>query len=358
MIAGKTSPREKVLTKMKNVLIFSKNYENYVSGYYHQDIIDAFTSLTNVLLYGPGYINYSKKDTFCDVLFKLDVDVADLDLIVFSTSWDEDGSTDCVDPHPRIEVGAVDIPKVYFLNKEYKKLDLRFEYIKKQKISLVSTVHPSAEEWQAKLNIPFFHLPFGISLDRFKDFGLAKKYDFSFTGGLHASHTDMRFNVKKQLFKDSHLATKSNKGLSGFLRSPLKEEFEQYKIFWGEWGARNYLGRSILPTGAEYGYFMNQSKVFLNTPSALGVFNTRFFELMATKSLILCPEDSSYGSFLHNQVNCLMFKPDLSDFKKTLTMAIEDDALRECLVANACDGVKKHSYENRIIDLLDRLTLI
>jgi spore maturation protein CgeB len=103
---------------------------------------------------------------------------------------------------------------------------------------------------------------------------------------------------------------------------------------------------------------MNQSKVFLNTPSALGIFNTRFFELMATKSLILCPEDSSYGSFLHNQVNCLMFKPDLSDFKKTLTMAIEDDALRECLVANACDGVKKHSYENRIIDLLDRLTLI
>ncbi len=339
---------------MKKILLFSKNYQNYTSGNYHQDIIDSFIKLSKVFIYGPGYPNYSIDDSFDDVLEKLSISTAELDLMVFSTSWDDDGSIYNVDPHPNIEVSKIKIPKVYFLNKEYKKLDQRFDYIKRQKFDLVCTVHPSFDVWGSKLGIPFLHLPFGISLDRFKDFGYKKQYDFSFTGGLHSTHTDMRFLVKKEIFKSNLLDLKSNKGISGFLRNPIKEKYQKYKIYWAEWGSRDFALRSLLPTGKKYGYFMNRTKVFLNTPSAIGIFNTRFFELMATKSLILCPESDTYGEFLEDGHNCVMFKDDLSNFNEKLVQSIEDEDLRKKIISNAFSDVSQHSYVERIRSLINR----
>ena len=339
---------------MKTVLIFSKNYENYTSGFYHQDIIDSFHKLSNVYIYGPGYPNYSIEDCFDDVLAKLSIKLDELDLIVFSTSWDDDGSIDNVDPHPNIEVSKIKTPKVYFLNKEYKKLNERFDFIKKQKFDLVCTVHPSSSTWESELGVPFLNLPFGISLDRFKDFGYKKQYDFSFTGGLHSSHTDLRFLVKKEIFKSNSLKLKSNKGIDGFLRNPIRHKYQKYKIYWAEWGSRDFTFRSLLPTGKRYGYFMNRTKVFLNTPSAIGIFNTRFFELMATKSLILCPESDTYGKFLKDNHNCLMFKKDLSNFQDKLVQSIEDESFRKAIITNAYTDVSMHSYDERIKSLLSR----
>ena len=339
---------------MKTVLIFSKNYENYTSGFYHQDIIDSFHKLSNVYIYGPGYPNYSIEDCFEDVLLKLSIKLEDLDLIVFSTSWDDDGSIGNVDPHPNIEVSKIKTPKVYFLNKEYKKLDKRFEFIKKQKFDLICTVHPSAKKWQEKLGIEFLELPFGISLERFHDYSIKKKYDFSFTGGLHASHTDMRYLVKKEIFKNKFINIKSNRGLSGLFKKSIKSKYENYNIFWAEWGAKDYFYKSLLPTGKRYAKFMNQSKVFLNTPSAIGIFNTRFFELMATKSLIFCPESNNYDGILKDGQNCIMFKTDMSNFNDRLVECLNDHDARESIITNAYNEVQNHSYNKRIKFLLSK----
>jgi spore maturation protein CgeB len=338
-----------------NVIILSKNYEQYTSGYYHQDIIDSFCKLTNTYLYGYGYSDYNSEDSIEDVIAKSPFDKSNIDLIVCSTSWDEDGSLETVDPHPNIELLLIkDIPKVYFLNKEYKKLDLRFEYIKKQKFDLVCTVHPDAKKWEKQIGVKFLHLPFGISLERFKDFGLKKEYDFSFTGGLHKSHTDMRYKVKQQVFDKKYLNRLSTHGLDALFKpNPLKEKFQKYKIFWAEWGAKNYLFQSLLPKGKKYAELMNQSKVFLNTPSAIGIFNTRFFELMATKSLILCPKSDQYMDILKDGYNCVMFNPNMSDFDEKLIYAIENENFRNQIVENAYKDVKNHSYDVRINTLLD-----
>ena len=280
---------------MKKVLVFAKNYEKYNSGYYHQDIVDALATNTEMIIYGPGYPGYEKDDSLYEVLQKKQLTEAQIDLIVFVTSWDEDGSTDTVDPHPKIDVSSSKCVKIYFLNKEYKKLEQRFDYIRRQKIDLVVTVHPQATEWQRNLGVRFLQLPFGISLSRFRDRGLKRKYDFAFTGGLHATHNDLRYSVKKRLFKTQFHHIKSNKGFSGFFKKAICEEYSRLNIYWAEWGARSLVGKSLLPSGEKYSEFMNSCKVFLNTPSALGIFNTRFFELMSTRTLILCPEDEPNG---------------------------------------------------------------
>ena len=341
-----------------NVLILSKNYEQYRSGYYHQDIIDSFVKLTNAFVYGPGYSEYSSGDDIDAIIEKSGFSKSNLDLIVCSTSWDVDTSMTEVDPHPNIDLSKInDIQKIYFLNKEYKKLDLRFDYIKKQKFDLVCTVHPDAKKWEKEIDIPFLHLPFGISLERFQDFGQEKKYDFSFTGGLHKSHTDFRYKVKEQLFDKRFMDMKANRGLSAFMRpSPLKKQYKKYSIYWAEWGSRDFFYRSMLPKGKNYAEFMNKSKVFLNTPSAIGIFNTRFFELMATKALIFCPKvEDQYMDFLIDGQNCVMFDPDMHDFDEKLIGIIEDDTQRKKIVENAYQDRRLHSYDSRIKTLLDYL---
>jgi len=337
-----------------NIIILSKNYKNYKSGNYHQDIINSLSILHNCFLYGLGYDNYKLNDTIFDVIEKSKSTINSVDLIITSTSWDEDTSKDNVDPHPNICLSKVDfVKKVYFLNKEYKKLDLRFEYAKKNKFNFIVTVHPKYKDWESVVGIKFIYLPFGISLERFNHLNLDRKYDFGFSGGLHKSHTDLRYLVKKQIFKSSSIDQKSNFGLSSFLKpNPFKSEYSKYKIFWAEWGAKNYNYRSLLPSGDKYKFLLNNCKVFLNTPSAIGIFNTRFFELMATKTLIFCPKSELYNNILKDQYNCLMFNPDMSDFDYLFNQAVNNSKLRDSITINAINDVSSHSYDNRIKSLI------
>ena len=38
------------------------------------------------------------------------------------------------DPNPNLKLYETNIPKLYFLNKEYKKLDLKLDFIKKRSV--------------------------------------------------------------------------------------------------------------------------------------------------------------------------------------------------------------------------------
>jgi len=341
-----------------NVLILSKNFKNYKCGHYHQDIIDAFSDLTNVYLYGPGYDNYEIDDDILDVISKSPFEENNIDLIVSSTSWDKEESSKSVDPHPNINLSEIrNIYKVYFLNKEYKKLGIRFEYIKKQNFDLVCTVHPNAKNWEEEIGVEFLYLPFGISLERFRDFGLEKKYDFSFTGNLHKTHTDSRFLAKKQIFQEGSINSLSNQGWASLFKDEMiKTKFKKYRIFWAEWGARNFFLRSALSNGRKYAQHMNRTKVSLNTPSAIGIFNPRFFELMATKSLILCPKGGNYSGLLKDGENCIMYREDMQDFDEKLIRYIEDDSLRSAIVEKAYKDVSNHSYKKRIEFLLNYIS--
>jgi len=340
------------------VILLAKNYENYTSGYYHDDWVKAFRKLTNCFVYGEGYPGYDKKDTIDDVIAKSPFTKSEIDLIVCATSWDVDNRMDTVDPHPNINLSKIkDIPKFYFLNKEYKKLNLRFEYIKKNKFDFVGSVlWYKLEEWERELGVKFIHTPFGVNLERFKDFKLPKKWDFGFTGSLHKNHTDMRFKVKKELFKEEYLNQLSTHGLSRIFRgNPIKEKYKKYKIFWAEFGAKNIFFRSLLPSGEKYVKFLNQFRVFLNTPSALGIINTRFYELMATKTLIFCPESWYYGEFLKDGENCIMFKEDMSNFEDRLKLAIEDDKMRETIINQNYKNISKFTYKKYVKNILKEL---
>jgi len=341
-----------------NVIILAKNYEKYTSGYYHQDIINAFKRRANCHLYGEGYPEYNRNDTIDEVIAKSPFDKDKIDLIVVGTSWEiQDPNIEESDPHPKINLGELDIPKIFFLNKEYKKLEKKLEYAKRNNFDLVCTVHHDYEKWAEQTGLRFMQLPFAADPRRFKDYGLPKKYDFGFTGNLHRSHIDTRYRIKCILFENPQL--KSNLGISAlFKKEPLKEKFRKYKIYWAEWGARDILGRSLLPTGIKYARFLNSFKSFLSTPSATGIVGTRYFECMATKTLIFCPESKYYGGMFRDGYNCVMFREDLSDLEEKLEWILNDEEERKRIVENAYkDFINNHTYDNRIEKVLNTIKI-
>ena len=344
-----------------NIIILSKNYEKYKSSYYHHDIVKEFMKKANCYLYGKGYPHYDIFDNIEDVIIKSPFNKKEIDIIVVSTSWEiQDETIEESDPQPRINLGKLVIPKVFFLNKEYKKLEKKLEYAKKNEFDLICTVHQDYEKWAKKTGLHFIRLPFAADPIRFKDYGFQKKYDFGFTGNLHKKYTDIRYRIKCLLFNNPDA---KSLGLSVFLRinpfkiafsiGKLKEEYKNFKIYWAEWGARDLLMRSLLPTGIKYTKFLNSFKSFLSTPSALGIINTRFFECMAVKTLLFCPESEYYDGMFKDRYNCVMFKEDLSNFNEILHHILSNDVKRNRIIENAYnDFINNHTYEKRIETVL------
>ena len=79
---------------------------------------------------------------------------------------------------------------------------------------------------------------------------------------------------------------------------------------------------------------------------------------MATKTLILCPRTDSYQGFLVDGVNCLMFNPDMSDFKTILDDAVNNESKRRKIVNYAHVLVDEHSYDKRVESLFVRMKFL
>ena len=346
------------------IVILAKNRERYRSGYYHEDWIRAFRKYGECYVYGEGYPDYDPRDTIEDVFAKSPFEKGQIDLIVVGTSWEnEDEDNPESDPHPNIKLGHLDIPHIFLLNKEYKKLEAKLRYAVENRFDLVCTVHHDYEKWAQQTGLRFLQVPFAANPERFRDFGLPKRYDFGFTGGLHTRWTDIRYRVKELLFVNPQI--KTNLSLARpFKQNPIKPQFRKYRIYWAEWGAgvfrgRDLLGRRVVPFGPKYAKLLNMCKSFLCTPSAIGIIGTRFFECMATKALILCPRSGHYGDLLKDSYNCLMFEPDLSDFTEKLDAAAKGGGEIKHIVETAYkDFLKKHTYEHRVRTILRELKFV
>ncbi len=335
----------------KNVLVFARNLTGYVSGDYHMDWLDAFAEKFRCVFYGPGFPHYSPEYNLSEVLelllpFKPD-------LILVATSWDNDQSDDSVDPNPRIDFSETEIPKVYFLNKEYKKLELRIAYAERNRFELVFTTYPWYSEWENHSSSVYQHLEFGVNLSRFSGVRRDQKrnFDFFFSGGLHRQYTDERFQFKKSLFLGRHLHLASNlTSLRRPSRRILIPEVSRLRVYWAEWGAKDLVGRSLVPVGQAYVEILRNSSCGLNTLSANQTINTRFYEQMAAGNLVIAPgPEEKYRGLLENMGNALIYPEDRPEHAiELLLMACQNRKLSDVLRGNARETVKSHSYGKRV----------
>ena len=117
--------------------------------------------------------------------------------------------------------------------------------------------------------------------------------------------------------------------------------------------------KSILP---KYGYrhadtifyfqILAESKVVLNTLSPGGLVGPRFYESMASGSVVLCEESPLISNVLPENTY-VAFKPDMADFEAQLNYVLDDEDYRTKIVNNALQFVfDRQSWESRVKLLL------
>lgn len=345
------------------IIMLSQNFENYDEGDYHQDLTNAACNVADTFVYGPGYKNYSPNDDIHIIIEKSGWSISEIDFIIAGTSWDKYVQWKNGDPHKRIQLKQIKGPtKIYFLQNEYKLMDAKLGYAEKQGYDYVVSAYKRGiyDEWSRRTGIKVIYSKLAIDLNKFNDFQLKRKFDFYFSGVLHEEFLPERRLVKNEIFERTKLVGDkeicSNKGIFRLLSisNPIRKKYRKYNIYWAERGrfTRDLLGRTLTPHGSRYVKLLNQSKVALCTYSANRQFGPRFYELMRTGTLIFCPEDD-YEGILVDNINCIMFKRDMSDFEEKLQMCIEDEHLRARITAMGKKYVLGQDYEHRLIEIFE-----
>jgi len=306
------------------ILYFQPDYSGYQSSYYQHQFPLALMKVHQVFMYGPGYEGYEPKHTVDDVL---KLSPFEPELICVGAGWERDDHPTEFNLHPDIRVGDVSIPSCIILNKEYKKLDQKFQFVVDNKIQIVFTAHHDHSRWQDQLGVRFIHFPFAVDANLFKDYGEPKRYDFGFSGSLHTHWIDLRLRVKQKLY----------------WRARFKHPRYWFKrIYWGEWDSGH-------KTGEDYARLMNSSRMWLATPGAIDLVGTRFYEVMAVKSLLFCNRSPVYDGLFEDGQHCVMFAPDLSDFEEKLFYYLRQEEERQAIVSKAYRHVReRHTWDKRV----------
>lgn len=298
------------------ILFLQPDFANYKGASYQRDLVNALARIHAIQAYGPGFPNYHPDDDISKVLAKFSETP---DLICYGAGWEWDGNDAAFDFQPSLNPIDSGIPTVMILNREYKKMDMKFEFILEKGIWHVFTSHHLCTQWQTETGVGFSWFPFAADPAVFRDYGEEAAYDFGFSGNLHELWIDIRSRVRERLDDN---------------------KFEHLRVFWGE--------AEDMETGETYARQINRSRIWLSTPSAVDLVGPRFYEIMACGTLLFCPRSPVYMDLFEDGVDCVMFEPDLSDFDERLLYYTSHETERAAIAQQGkITALARHTWDER-----------
>ena len=325
---------------MKILFLEPKN-----KGLYYEQFSLALKEKNEVFQYGPGYDFYDSRHTIQNILniYSLSTRNRKPDLILFGFGWEDDAHPDRFNLHNvDLSMQNINITKAFVVNKEYKKLDQKFDFIKQNNIDLCFTVHHDCDKFQDKTGKSFYRMPFAANDKIFKNYNEEKKIDLGFSGNMFNSAT----------YKDTPIMGKYFQNIREKIFNHLKDPMYKNINIWWNSNAGNFL------FGEDYSRLINSSKIWLNTPSAIEIVGTRFYEVIASNTLLFCREcDWAYdGLGFSDGETCVTFKSDLSDFQEKFFYYLNNQQEREKIVTNAYNlFLEKHTWSHRVDFLLEKV---
>jgi spore maturation protein CgeB len=324
--------------------------EGYQGANYQQDVIEELRKQAEVFFYGPGFPHYDHRDSIFDVLAKAPFEP---DAIIVGHSWLSDQAGCTVDPHPSLRLSQTSLMKVAILNKEYVNLQDKLEFIRANRFSLGVSHHHDSAFYKMATQTDFLFWPFAFNHHQFGLPTSPREIDLSFSGILqnqnkNAQQTDVRVKVMKHLFQS-------------FFDMPFqrKRSFEDHHIFWNAI-PRNKWARPISAALGKWKYLSSQdycalvqnTKIYLNTLSPMGLISPRFFECMGSGALVFCEESELYQRVFSSETY-VTFKADLSDFDERFIYFLRHSHERNEITKKAYSYAQNHhTWEKRIQDLL------
>lgn len=310
-------------------------------GLYYEEFSHCLEKNSSVYQYGPGSDLYKNSHTIEDILnlYTQKTGISEPDLILFGFGWENDTHPTEYNFHKNINLSNINIKKAFIFNKEYKKMDKKQSFVRENNIDLCFTVLHTLEDIGKMINCPVYRMPFAANKKIFKDYKQEKIYDFGFSGNL--------FN--KGVYKETDIMGHYFQNIRERISEEIKkEDYSELNIFWN------------LKTafGVEYSKLINSSKIWLNTPSAVQIVGTRFFEVIASNTLLFCREcNEAYRDLgFFDGETCVTFNSELTDFKDKLFYYLENDNERNRIIENAYDlFINRHTWEHRVLFLLDKV---
>lgn len=235
------------------------------------------------------------------------------------------------------QIANLNIPSVCHLFKPQNHLKEKLSFCKVNGISKIITPIPHYKEYEKITGIPTELFTYGFDPSTFFDREVEKKYDIGFSGALHENK-----HYPPGAFKRDNL------------RSLIGEKLKKLKninIFWQ--ASDDFPAR--IPSYEDYATLINSSKIWIATQAAFGDITPRFFEIMASRTLLFCQKiPETYKNILQDGVNCVQFKHDLSDFEDKLFYYLSHSEEREKIADRAYATVHNyHTWKKRTSALMD-----
>lgn len=318
---------------------------------YQHDVAEEFARQCSTFFYGPGYPGFSPADTIHDVLAKArEFFGSPADWVVVGHAWLEDKDGAPAARFPRIEPAAGGVPAAVILNKEYANINHKLDYIRDAGFALGLTHHDNTELLTSRTGVPFHFWPFGVNHRIFMPSTEPKIYDVGFTGMLQNStpgrQSDLRVQLMREMFwcvRDLPLRQRrAYQNLNVYFNALPRDAFSL---------RMNQVARvySRLPN-EEYAGIIRQCKSFITTRSPADLISTRYFECMASKTLVLAETNPAHRKVFPE--SCLLEFSSAIDFRKQLRAALEV-VDRDAIVERAYEEVMaKHTWEKRIATAL------
>ena len=235
------------------------------------------------------------------------------------------------------------IPVVCMIHKPQTLLDKKLHFCKINNVNLIVDSQCTYKQFEQETGIKSIRLPFTATSKIYYPRDVDKKFDIGFSGALHGKENDGR----QKIF-----------GPTANLRERVYEKLvaKERNIFWNSSNTMEYRINST----EEYATKINECRVWLGTTGPVLDVSPRYFEVMLSKTLLLCNKmPEQYEDYFTDGVNCVMFNNDLSDFDEKLDYYLnnEDEMSRviETAYDTAIDNYTWHHMAKNLIEQIKEL---
>jgi hypothetical protein len=237
-----------------------------------------------------------------------------------------------------IGLDELSIPVVCMIHKPQTMLEQKLEFCKINNIDLIVDSQFTYKQFEEIAGIKTIRLPFTATPKYYHERDVPKIYDIGFCGALHGEG--------------------KIKGPTANLRQRIYKKLEEtdLDVYWNAGNTLDYRISSV----EEYASKINQCKVWLATTGPTLDVSPRYFEVMLSKTLLMCNKMSEqYGEYFTDGVNCVMFDNDLSDFNEKLSFYLENDSERERIIENAYEtAFNNYTWKHMAALLLEQILIL
>lgn len=321
--------------------------QTYQGANYQLEFTNSLNKKHKLYFYGPGYDIYSEDKNLDDVLSFFEKKP---NIIFVGHSWLNDKYGKDIELKNNIDLSKTKLLKIFFLNKEYVNLEKKLNYCKNNSFEICFTHHHNINEYTKITNSNFHFIPFAFDKDKFKkiDNNYEKYYDLGFSGivqnsNINSGQTDIRRRITKKLYYS----------LSDI---PLIKKRKNLNIFWNIIPQNNF-AKKISQFLKIYKYYSIEeyikkifmSKIYINTLSPYQLISPRYFETLASGSILLCEQSEIYNKLFKDDFKYFTFRNDLQDFDAKINYILDNyNGLKNVINRNKLNVYEKHTWENRV----------